>query len=121
MIYYAKTSCMIDGHSYNAGEIIPEAVIKSTGAQVMHLVRKEGEPLEVPTAKAALSVSATKEVNEEKDEEEDADLPTPTQASDEVVTPTATTTADTTPVTPSTTTPAPTPDAAKDATKKSGK
>lgn len=89
MIYYAKTSCMIDGHSYNAGEIVPESVIKSSGSLIMHLVRKDGEPNDMVVTPTELSNESTDLANTEDDD----DLPVPEQKSDAVVTPPAASTA----------------------------
>jgi hypothetical protein len=86
--YYAKTSCMIDGVSYNAGEIVPEAVLKLATPKVKELVRKEGEDAATPASKTGLtskSISATADVNKEDDEKDTTDvvLPPPTATSTE--------------------------------------
>jgi len=82
--YYAKQSCMIDGKAYNAGEIVPESVLKHNGEVTMHLVRKEGESVEAPKPNAnGLTTKASREVVDAKEEEDTTELPSPMQTADE--------------------------------------
>lgn len=82
MLYYAKEACMIDGQTFNGGDIVPASVLKAAGDQIMHLVRREDEEAVVVKPKVALtSISATALVNAEESDDEDG-LPTPEQSSD---------------------------------------
>ena len=77
-LYYAKRGCTIDGRAFNAGEVVPESYLQG-GDRVMHLVRKEGEPLNDEPKEEK---KADKEPTPSATGEGEGKLPTPDETSE---------------------------------------